>query len=295
MIRSLDSRPRRLTLLIAGVLALAVAVALLVRGESSSARGVNWEAPPGNAKFDYQIGGDYKLPRGVRVVSRDWFSGEAAADPVYSVCYVNGFQTQANEPGTDRPDELSNWPRDLVLKKLGDDPKWGGEYLVDIRSAAKREAAAEWLRPMIEGCADDAGSGSFEGVEFDNLDSWTRFNGTPLAKKVPFGKREALDFAKRLTAIAHENGLASAQKNTSDVSRAQSEQVGFDFAVSEECGRYRECNAYQKVYGDEVVAIEYRRKDFRKACRAAGKDIAITLRDRNVSRPGGRKYVYDAC
>ena len=33
--------------------------------------------PPANAKFDYQIGGDYALPPGVQIVSRDWFAGEA--------------------------------------------------------------------------------------------------------------------------------------------------------------------------------------------------------------------------
>ena len=109
--------------------------------------------PPVNAGFDYQIGGDYPLPEGVSVVSRDWFSGAAAADPAYSICYVNAFQTQADEPGTDRPDEHSNWPRKLVLERLGDDPKWGGEYLVDISTSRKRRQAAAWVGQMIEGCA----------------------------------------------------------------------------------------------------------------------------------------------
>ncbi len=98
-------------------------------------------APPTDAGFDYQIGGDYPLPAGVSVVSRDWFSGRPA-DGAYSVCYVNAFQTQADESGTDRPDEQSNWPRNLVLTKLGDDPNWGGEYLVDVSTAAKRRSAA---------------------------------------------------------------------------------------------------------------------------------------------------------
>ena len=149
--------------------------------------------PPTNAGFDYQIGGDYPLPEGVSVVSRDWFSGPAA-DPAYSICYVNAFQTQANEPGTDRPDERSNWPRKLILSKLGDDPNWGGEYLVDVRRGKKRKRAARWVQQMIDGCA---GKG-FDAVEYDNLDSWTRFDGTPLAKKVPFGKRQALAYARLL-------------------------------------------------------------------------------------------------
>ena len=247
--------------------------------------------PPVNAGFDYQIGGDYPLPEGVSVVSRDWFSGDPAPGSAYSICYVNAFQTQANERGTDRPDERSNWPRRLVLNKLGDDPHWGGEYLVDIRSSAKRKRAARWVGPMIDGCA----SKGYDAVEFDNLDSWTRFDGTPLAKRVPFGKRQALAFAKLLAKRAHGAGMAVGQKNTVDVSADQSRRTGFDFAIAEECARYRECDRYRRVYGDHVVAIEYRRSDFERACQMVGADISVVLRDRNVSKPGARSYVYDAC
>ena len=153
-------------------------------------------APAVNAGFDYQIGGNYPLPAGVTVVSRDWFSGGAADDPAYSICYVNAFQTQADKAGVDRRDQRSNWPRRLVLSQLGDDPRWGGEYLVDISSAKLRRLAAHWVRPMVETCARNG----FEAVEYDNLDSWTRFDGTPLAKRVPFGKRQALAYARRLRA-----------------------------------------------------------------------------------------------
>ena len=246
---------------------------------------------PANAGFDYQIGGDYPLPPGVSVVSRDWFSGQAAADPVYSICYVNAFQTQADESGVDRPDERSNWPRRLVLNRLGDDPHWGGEYLVDVRDRARRRRAARWVAQMTAGCARKG----FEAVEFDNLDSWTRFDGTPLAGRVPFGKREALAYARRLVGRAHALGLAAAQKNTADVTRAQSRRVGFDFAIAEECARYDECDRYRRVYGRRVIEIEYRRRDFRKACREQGSDISVVLRDRLVSTPAAQRYVYDGC
>ena len=86
-------------------------------GWHASASAPSFSPPPVNAGFDYQIGGDYPLPEGVSVVSRDWFSGRAADEPAYSICYVNAFQTQADEPGADRPDERSNWPRRLVLER----------------------------------------------------------------------------------------------------------------------------------------------------------------------------------
>ena len=279
-----------------GLAVIAAIAVLLVPASSPSATApvpptTAYAPPPVNAGFDYQIGGDYPLPAGVQVVSRDWFSGQPAPDPAYSICYVNAFQTQANEPGTDRPDERSAWPRRLVLSKLGDDPKWGGEYLVDVSSARKRRQAASWIDQMLDGCARKG----YEAVEFDNLDSWTRFNGTPLAGRVPFGKAEAVKFAATLTRRAHAQGLAVAQKNTLNFSSRDSRRVGFDFAIAEDCARYHECQAYRRVYGDHVIAVEYRRPLFRKACRAIGADVSVVLRDRQVSRPGDRNYLYDAC
>jgi hypothetical protein len=270
---------------------LLAAVAAAVLAATAPAHAGSYAPPPANAVFDYQIGGDYPLPAGVTVVSRDWFSGTPADDPVYSICYVNAFQTQADERGVDRPDERSNWPRSLVLKRLGDDPHWGGEYLVDISTRAKRRRAVRWVRQMVAGCARKG----FEAVEYDNLDSWTRFDGTPLAKRVPFEKRQALAYARLLAQVAHARGLAVAQKNTADVTRAQARRVGFDFAIAEECSRYHECDRYRSVYDDHVIEIEYRRKDFRLACRTVGDRISVVFRDVEVSTPGTRGYVYDAC
>ena len=266
-------------------------IAVILAALAAPAAAAAYEPPPPNAGFDYQIGGDYPLPSGVSVVSRDWFSGSPAAAGNYSICYVNGFQTQADEPGTNRPDEHSNWPRKLVLERLGDDPHWGGEYLVDLSTKAKRKAAARWVQQMIEACAD----AGFDAVEFDNLDSWTRFRGTPLAGRVPFGKPQALAYARMLVERTHDLDLAVGQKNTVEITKAESSEVGFDFAIAEECGRWRECGGYRRVYGDEVVAIEYRRKDFRRACASVGDEIAIVLRDKLVSTPGKRRYVFDAC
>ena len=144
---------------------------------------------------------------------------------------------------------------------------------------------------MIAGCAGEG----YDAVEFDNLDSWTRFNGTPLKKKVPFGKRDALAYAKLLAVRAHGRGMAVGQKNTAGISRGQAAKVGFDFAIAEECGRYRECGRYTSVYGDDVIAIEYRRKDFRRTCNSVGDRISVVLRDRLVSKPGSKRYVYDSC
>jgi hypothetical protein len=272
-----------------GRAALAVLCTLLVALPAAA----DWTLPPANGKFDYQIGGDYPLPPGVVVVSRDWFEGSAPAG-AYGICYVNAFQTQANEPDVDRPDEKDNWPAALVLTALGDDPNWEGEYLIDISTAEKRAAAAAHVRPMTQTCADKG----FQAVEFDNLDSWTRFQDSPLAAQPPFGRAEAVAYAALLVADAHALGLAAAQKNTAELSRDEARtRIGFDFAIAEECGRWKECGRYRANYGNLVFVIEYRKKDFRKDCqnKKLRKRLSIILRDINITQPGSGTYKYRAC
>jgi hypothetical protein len=244
------------------------------------------QPPPVDAQFDYQLGGDYAPPAGVTVVSRDWFAGEPLDEPGgYSICYVNAFQTQPDEPDVVRPDERSQWPSELVLSDLGDDPNWEGEYLVDVSTARTRAAAAEHVAPMIDACAVKG----FQAVELDNLDSWTRL-------EVPFGQAEAVAYAELLADHAHAAGLAVGQKNTpglgAEISR---EVIGFDFAVAEECGVYDECAAYIDVFGSDVIDVEYTAEGFAAACDVVGDRVSVVLRDVAVSTPDAQSYVYDSC
>lgn len=71
---------------------------------------------------------------------------------VYSICYINAFQTQPNE---------KKWwmknHKNLLLKKKGklvEDPGWPGEYMLDTRTAKKREALAQIVNKWIDVCAD---------------------------------------------------------------------------------------------------------------------------------------------
>lgn len=270
-----------------GVILLASACGGVV-AETERAR---WTPPPVDTPFDYQIGGDYPLPDGVGIVIRDWFAGRPVAGR-YSICYVNGFQTQPDEGGVDRPDERTRWPRDLVLRALGDDPQWGGEYLIDISTPDRRRRAAEWIAPMLDTCARKG----FRAVEIDNLDSWTRFDGTPLAARVPFDVDDAVDYARRLVRLAHQRGLAVGQKNTPNLDRRTSRTViGFDFAVAEQCGRFRECSRYIRSFDRRVLDVEYDRPGYRRACSDVGNRIAVILRDVDVTRPGSTTYRYASC
>ena len=154
------------------------------------------ELPPTGVEFDYQLGGSRPVPEPVGIVVRD--RAAVPEDGLYNVCYVNGFQTQQSQ----RKFWHRHW--DLVLKRDGipvEDASWG-EWLLDVRTAAKRKQLARIIGRWIAGCADDG----FDAVELDNLDSFTR------SRKL-IRRRDALRFAGTLVGRAHRAGLAAAQKN----------------------------------------------------------------------------------
>lgn len=225
---------------------------------------------PTGTHVDYQLGGNRSVPEGVGIVARD--REAAPLKGAYNVCYVNGFQTQ--------PNEAAFWKKrpDLILRKNGTpvvDSGWG-EKLLDTRTAAKRKRIATIVGRWIDGCAKSG----FQGVEFDNLDSFYRSKGL-----VTRAHNKAL--ARLLVARAHRAGLAAGQKNFSEWN---GRAAGFDFAVAEECGRYDECGSYAKYYGKRVLVIEYRRVDFTRTCKAWGSRLPVVLRDRDLTPTGLRAF-----
>jgi hypothetical protein len=246
---------------------------------SANAQAATYTLPTANAKFDYQIGAAYTPPSGVQVVSRDRNASPAAG--VYNICYINAFQVQ--------PDELAWWKAnhdDLLLKKNGKyvvDTDWN-ENLIDISTDAKRTAVAAIVGGWMDGCA----AKGFKGVEPDNLDSWTRSGGL-------LSKAQAVAYAQSLVVYGHGKGLAVAQKNTTDMGTASARQIGFDFAVAEQCADYDECQSYTASYGSNVIVIEYSQSQFTKACNAYGGTLSIVLRDVDVTTPGSGSYVFKTC
>ncbi len=240
--------------------------------------------PAVDAKADYQLGGAYPPPRGVRVVSRDRTDTPAVAG--YSICYVNGFQTQ--------PGRLPWWrahhPRLLLRDRSGvvvRDPGWPGEVPLDTSTRARRQTLATIVGRWMRRCARTG----FEAVEPDNLDSYSR-------SRRLLQRSDNLVTARLFSGQAHDAGLAIAQKNLADLTRRQRLSIGFDFAVAEECAVYAECGSYRAAYGRHVIEIEYSdngRAAFARACRHQGGAWSIVYRDRNLVTPRSARYVYAAC
>ena len=226
--------------------------------------------PPTGTDVDYQLGGNAPVPDNVGIVVRDRTAKPLAG--AYSVCYVNGFQTQPNEKRFWRKRE------NLLLHKGGRvvvDSAWG-EWLLDIGTARKRDRLATIMGRWIRGCANDG----YQGVEFDNLDSFTRSKGM-------LERTDANRFARLLVAAAHDAGLAAGQKNRASWDGTT---VGYDFAIAEECGQWHECGSYVDHYGDEVLVVEYRRKVFNRTCTRWGDRLAIVLRDLDLTPDGVHAY-----
>jgi hypothetical protein len=227
--------------------------------------------PPTGTDWDYQLGGARPVPARVGIVERD-----RAARPLagkYDICYVNGFQTQVAQHRFWRRHHWS-----LVLKRDGRpvvDTVWG-EWLLDTRTRAERRALARIVGSWTARCS----KAGFDAVEFDNLDSFTRSHHL-------LTRADNKAYAALLVARAHAVGLAAAQKNWASWN---GRAVGFDFAVAEQCGQYRECASYVAHYGRHVLDVEYHRKAFRRACRHWSGRIAIVRRDVDLTRHGVRRW-----
>ena len=272
-----------LSILVAAMLAgCAVAPSATGVGDDASNSDPAFALPPAEAGFDYQLGGAYPPPSEVSVVERD--RSDPPAQRGYDICYVNGFQTQP----ADSAAFVIEHP-ELVLHREGEpvaDPGWPDEFLFDTSTPENRDALAAVVEEWIRGCADDG----FDAVEIDNLDSFLRSGDALTAED---NVTLAADYAR----IAHDAGLAIAQKNAPQLS-AQLRKRGYDFAITESCMQFTECNVYADAY-DVVIDIEYTDElgvdGFAQACAESSRPATMILRDHDLVTPSDEQYHYEDC
>jgi hypothetical protein len=257
--------------------AAAVALALAACGApTESADGL--PLPPVGEGFDYQLGRVYPTPNTVGVIARD-----ATDDPdpaVYSICYVNGFQTQ--------PGESAHWltehPELVLRDEKGQpvaDPDWPDEYLLDTSDADKRDRIAALLGTVVASCA----TSGFDAVEIDNLDTYSRSDGR-------LSLADNIALAAAYVGVAHDLGMPVAQKNGAGHSEQLRGGAGFDLAVTEDCAAFDECADYTSVYGDLVFDIEYDPAMLEKACAEVRN---VVVRDRGLAAPSSFEYEFQQC
>ncbi len=243
---------------------------------SASASAATVTPPPKHVPWDYQIGGAYALPDGVRVVSRS--HEDAAAPDAYNICNFNAFQAQENAEG--------DWDSDLLLRDAGGDVVYNedwGEAVLDIRTDAKRQRIASEVNAWIDECATKG----YQAVEPDNYDTFTRFPDHLTAG-------QATAFMKLLVVHAHAKGLAVAQKNTLELVSERA-SVGLDFAVVEECGQWNECGEFAAAFDNNVLVVEYTAKGMANACSGWSDTLSIIRRDQDVVLKGASGHLRKTC
>ncbi|TFI45982.1 hypothetical protein E4P29_00585 [Rhodococcus sp. 1R11] len=260
----------------AAAVACLLAGAMALGGCSSEPK---QSGPVQTERFDYQLGAAYDAPGGLDTVVRD--STAAPLSGASSICYVNGLQTQ---PGAE-------WNQDLLLRDVDGepviDPDWPDEFVLDPSTADKRAEIAGVIGPIIDACA----ARGFSGVEIDNLDSWTRFPDS-------IDEASVLALARLYADRAHASGIEIAQKNAPDGAGRIKEDVGFDFAVAEECLAFDECRSYTAAYGSRVYDIEYTdnlAEPFDRLCAREDRPSVTILRDRGLVSSTDPAYVYRQC
>ncbi len=238
--------------------------------------------PVGGA-VDYQLGGAYDLPAGTDIVVRD--SWDTPAPGAFSICYVNGFQTQ---PGEEERWEGVN--SDLLLRDDSGqpviDPDWPDEFVLDTTSESNRIRIANIISDDLNRCAKSG----FDAVEIDNLDTYTRFEALT--------RDGSVELARLYGEVAHAAGMLIGQKNAAEDTELFEGHGGFDFAVTEECLGWNECAAYTNVYGQAVISIEYSDDDrltLEDMCADSTRPESFVYRDRNLTTPDSPEYVFERC
>ncbi len=121
-----------------------------------------------------------------------------------------------------RPD-AATFPAEVLGRSNG----WPGERWLDIRRL-------DILAPIMGARLDMCKSKGFDAVDADNVDGYTNATGFPLTAA------DQLRFNRWLAQAAHARGLSIGLKN--DLDQVGDLVADFDFAVSEQCMEYDECD-----------------------------------------------------
>jgi hypothetical protein len=229
-----------------------------------------WQPTPG-LKWQWQLTGKVDTSFAVDVYDIDGFeNGAAVVDRIHArgaraVCYLSAGSWENWRP------DAGDFPSSVKGRSNG----WPGERWLDVRRM-------DVLQPIMERRMDMCVAKGFDAIEPDNIDGYANRSGFPLTY------RDQLAYNRMLSTQAHERGLAIALKN--DTAQVADLVSYFDFAVVEECFRYKECAAYSPFVnrGKAVLAAEYdTRKKATKCARA--RELRFSLIFKNLKLDSWRR------
>jgi hypothetical protein len=121
---------------------------------------------------------------------------------------------------------------------------WPGEKWLDI-------SRIDVLGPIMTARMDLCRQKGFDAIEPDNVDGYANTSGFPLAAQ------DQLTYNTWLSNAAHARGLSIGLKN--DLNQVPQLVSSFDWALSEQCFQYRECDRLEPFTraGKAVFEVEY--------------------------------------
>jgi len=156
------------------------------------------------------------------------------ADGGYVICYFSAGSIEDWRPDV-------GVIEDLAIGLPLDD--WPGENWLDIRADSALALVGSRMT-MAERVGCDA-------VEPDNVDGFSNETGFTLSES------DQIEFNTAVAGLAHDRGLAVGLKNSFDIAGALVQH--FEFAVTEQCHEYEECEALELFVdaGKPVFNAEY--------------------------------------
>lgn len=218
-------------------------------GEDSSVVGLNtppiesgnWYRPKPLVTWQWQLNGEINTSYDVEMYDIDLFDSseeliqQLQAEGKKVICYFSAGSYEDWRPDAHRFQnaELGN-PLD----------GWPGERWLDIRSANVRE--------IMKSRFDLAAQKGCDGVEPDNVDGYLNNSGFSLTAT------DQLAFNRFIANEAHKKGLCVGLKN--DLDQVNELVSYFDFALTEQCFEYSECDALEPFItaGKAVLNVEYK-------------------------------------
>jgi hypothetical protein len=230
--------------LLTALLATACALALAPSTATHAATPARW-LPPVGQSWQIQYSGRLDTTVNAQVYDIDGAdSTKAQVTTLHAagrkvICYVDAGSFENWRP------DAAKFPA-AVLGKAMDG--WAGERWLDVR---------QWdaLGPILAARFTDCRNKGFDAVDPDNMDGYANASGFPLTAA------DQLLFNRRVADLAHSLGLAAGLKN--DLDQAAQLQPAFDFAVNEQCVKYKECGLLRPftTAGKPVFHVEYAAAD----------------------------------
>jgi hypothetical protein len=199
-----------------------------------------WHPAPGTS-WQLQFSGDLDISFDVAMYDIDLFdTPQSVIDTLHTdgrvvICY---FSAGSHEEW--RPD-AAQFPAEVLGAPL---VGWEGERWLDVRRI-------DLLAPVMTARLDLAVQKGCDGVDPDNVDSYTHETGFPLTGN------DQLAFNRWLAQEAHARGLSIGLKN--DLDQIPQLVNDFDWALNEQCFEYDECETLLPFIeaGKAVFGVEY--------------------------------------